>query len=110
MIKVCKMDALLPGIRAMCEDLADDIATARYEHKASHLIAFRPKVRAFLEITEDFLHASGPLEASSAIKLRMEQVKTACEYAINDVFEGIQDESDITIEFSLGAQPPRPTI
>ena len=106
-----RMNILLPAIRANCDDLADDIAAARMVNYDAYTLAFRPRVRAFINVTGPYLEAfsDDPARAIEGIRIRMAQVKTACERAINEVFEGPQ-EDDIAIEFSLGEQPPQPTI
>ncbi len=106
-----RLNILLPAIRANCDDLADDIEAARMVNYDAYTLAFRPKVRAFLNVTGPFLEANrdDPARAIEGIRVRMEQVKAACEHAIHEVFEGPQ-EDDIAIEFSLGEQPPQPTI
>jgi hypothetical protein len=104
------MDRLLPAIRQACILFADDIAVARMVDSDAYTIAFRPKIRAFISVTGPYLEAlrDDPARAVEGIRIRMEQVKSACEYAINEVFDKPQE--DIKIEFSLGAEPPQSTI
>lgn len=105
-----RMDILLPAIRQACSDSADDIAAARLVDYDAYTLAFRPKIRAFVTVTGPLLeaHKDNPIEVIKVIRTRVEQVKAACEHAINEVFDNPQE--DIAIEFSLGEQPPQPTI
>jgi hypothetical protein len=98
------MDILLPAIRAKCIDFADNIAVARMVDYDAYTLAFRPKIRAFIQITGPFLEAlrDDPIRAVDDISLRVQQIKAACEAAINEV-ELKPQEDDIEIEFSLGA-------
>ena len=106
-----RMDVLLPAIRQACDELADDIAAARLVNYDAYTLAFRPRVRAYVNVTGPYLEAfrDDPVRAVEGIRVRMEQVQAACERAINEVFEGPQEDY-IAIEFSLGEQPPQPTI
>jgi hypothetical protein len=104
------MDIMLPAIRHACEDIADDIATKRMEGYDAYMIAFRPKIRAFIQVTGPFLQAYEPAIAVKEMQRRIKVVKDACDHAIDEVFDGIEEERDIKIEFSLGAQSPQSTI
>lgn len=105
-----RMDILLPAIRQACIAFADDIAAMRMVDYDAYRIAFRPKIRAFVDVTGPYLEAfrDDPVRAVEGIRVRMEQVQAACEHAINEVFDKPQE--DIKIEFSLGGNSPKPTI
>jgi len=101
------MDILLPAIRHACQGTADDIAYAKMEAYDAYTITFRPKIRAFVTVTGPYVYGVEPHAAVREIVNQILKVIADCEFAINEPEE---PPEDIVIEFSLGAQPPQPTL